>query len=262
MVELSTFHRIALAEEYEHLVKHPQRTDYSLHTVYVKEVNGQPLKQADLVIAGVETREKIPQAEKYPVHFRKTYYPQSFFTDPAIEFEATQRAAEILHAPAPVGYSKTKFRSSFIPGRTYKKLSPFGASPYDRNINLARQCPEGQLIGLWHILEEIYRQLKRLHEHRFLHGDMQLQNIIVCPSPIRAFLVDFEVSVLDFDGPDEEWEEKCLADEEEILREAIYIQTALGQQQGELSERSVEMLSKLFPRPARFEETLKEAGLH
>jgi hypothetical protein len=262
MVHLSEQHSIELAEEYRHLLKRPQQKDYVLHTIYVKTVNEMPLKQAELVIAGNETLESVPRARHYPVHFRKTYYPQSFFTDPRVEFDTTQKAADLLGMPEPVGYSRTVFRNSFIPGRTFDRVSPFGASPEDRNIAIGRDAPVAQLAGIWRLLEEIFAQITTLHENRFSHGDMQLHNILVCPSPLRAFLIDFEVSVADFDGPDEDWEKKVYTDLEEILREAIYVQTALGCQQGPLAERSLELLPRLFRNPKPFENRLTEVGLH
>ncbi len=261
MVSLSQFHSIQLAEEYEHLLKKPQEKDYVLHTIFVKTVNEQPLKQADLVIAGNQTLKDVPLARDYPVHFRKTYYPQSFFADPKIEFETTARASELLQMPGPVGYSSNIFRNSYIPGKTYNRLTPFGATPEDRNIHIASDTPEAQLIGLWKLLEDVYQQIDLLHKQRFAHGDLQLQNILVCPSPLKAFLIDFEVAVMDFDGPDEEWEKKVFVDLEAILREAVYVQTALGRQTGGLAEKSMDYLGRLFRHPQVFERRLTEVGL-
>jgi hypothetical protein len=262
MVKLSALHSIELAEAYQHLLKQPQQKDYTLHNIYLKEVNGTPLKQAELVIAGAQTREAIPLAAEFPVHFKKSYFPQSFFTDPQVEFESTAQAAKILEMPGPIGYERTVFRNSFIPGKPWNRHSPFGITPEDRNFQVARSVPESQLIGLWVLLEQVYAQIKKLHAKRFLHGDLQTHNVIVCSSPIRPFIIDYEVSVVEFTGSDEEWEKRRLEDLREFLREAVFVQSVLGRQEGELSAESLELLPKLFENPKSVLKRLKEIGVH
>lgn len=262
MVKLSDLHSIELADAYQHLLEKPQLKDYTLHKIYLKEVNGAPLKQAELVIAGLQTREAIPLAAEYPVHFKKTYFPKSFFTDPKVEFEATTKAAQILDMPGPIGHEPFVFRNSFIPGKAWNRHSPFGISPEDRNFQIARTLPEAQLIGLWYLLEQIYGQVKKLHATRFLHGDLETHNIIVCNSPLRAFIIDYEVSVADFKGSEEDWEKLCLKDLREILREAVFIQSVLGRQESELSVESFNLLPQLFSNPKSVLKRLKEVGVH
>lgn len=262
MVKLSELHSIQLAEAYEHLLTRPQQKDYTLHNIYLKTANDTPLKQAELVLAGKQTREAIPLTAEYPVHFKKTYFPQSLFTDPKVEFASTQKAAEILGMPGPIGFEANVFRNSFIPGKSWNRLSPFGILPEDRNFQLARELPEAQLIGLWWLLEQVYTQVKTLHAHRFIHGDLQMHNVIVCNSPIRAFIIDYEVSIVDFTGDDETWEQKRRADLHEILREAVFIQSALGRQEGDLSGESMELLPHLFQNPKNILRRLKDIGAH
>lgn len=262
MVKLSDLHSIELADAYLHLLDNPQRSDYTLHRIYQKEVNGTPLKQAELVIAGSQTREAIPLTREFPVHFKKSYFPQSLFTDPKVEYESTAEAARLLGMPGPLGYEAAAFRNTFIPGRPWDRLSPFGVTPEDRNFQLARDMPGAQLIGLWYLLEQVYAQIKTLHAQRFLHGDLQTHNVIVCSSPIRAFLIDFEVSVVKFEGDDATWEKRRLEDLREFLKEAVYVQSALGRQEGELSAESLELLPKLFKDANSVAKRLKEIGVH
>lgn len=262
MVKLSELHSIELADPYLSLLEKPQQKDYTLHRIYQKEVNGLPLKLAEIVIAGAETRAAIPLAAQFPVHFKKTYFPKSFFTDPKVEYEATRTAAQLLGMPGPIGFEQTVFRNSFIPGKPWNRHSPFGISPVDRNFQVARSVPETQLIGLWYLLEQVYDQMKKLHAQRFLHGDLETHNIIVCHSPLRPFIIDYEVAVVEFKGSEEDWEKKRLEDLCEILREAMFIQSVLGQQEGPLSSESLELLPKLFENPKSVLRRLKEIGVH
>jgi hypothetical protein len=262
MVKVSQLHSIELADAYVHLLENPPRTDYTLHRIYQKEVNGAPLKQAELVIAGAETREKIPLTQEFPVHFKKTYFPKAFFTDPKVEFDATAKAAELLDMPGPIGHESHVFRNTFIPGKPWNRHSPFGITPEDRNFQVAAGLPEMQMIGLWAMLEEVYAQVKKLHAARMLHGDLQLHNIIVCPSPIRPFLIDWEVCTVSFEGSEEDWEKRRLNDLREILREAVFAQSKLGLQEGALSAECLERLPELFDNPKSVLRRLKEIGVH
>ena len=47
------------------------------------------------------------------------------------------------------------------------------------------------------------------------------------------------------------------ADFTELLREAIYLQCALGRQPGPLAEMAMERIAELFPSPGRFERTIR-----
>jgi hypothetical protein len=53
-----------------------------------------------------------------------------------------------------------------------------------------------------------------------------------------------------------DWQKAVRADFTELLREAIYLQCALGRQPGPLAEMAMERIAELFPSPGRFERTI------
>lgn len=258
---LSPLHSVEIAEAYAHLVEQPSEKDFPLHTIARKTAaNGRPLVHSELVIAGRQTRETYPLAARYPVHFLKSYHPWSLHGDPAVEFENTRAAAEILGSPPPIGCDANTFRSTFIPGRPLSKLSPFtGVEPPDRCIPLAREADSAALIGLWRIAEEVFSQLETLHARRFAHGDAELHNIIVCLAPVRAFLIDFESSERDFSGSEKQWTEQRRRDRCELLRLAVFLQCGLGRQAGALAETALQALPYIFRHPSALLASLDAA---
>ncbi|MEM1296657.1 MAG: lipopolysaccharide kinase InaA family protein, partial [Verrucomicrobiota bacterium] len=164
--------------------------------------------------------------------------------------------------PPPIGFSRNTFRSCFIPGKPLSILSPLGVEPIERNISLARECETTFLIGLWHLLESVFAELQLLHEAGMAHGDLFLHNVIVSLSPIKVFLIDFEQCVeLNTLPKGKSWEGVCAADEEEILKQAVFVQCTLGEQQGALAERSKERLADLFgSNTEKFEKAMKLAA--
>lgn len=42
-----------------------------------------------------------------------------------------------------------------------------------------------------------------------------------------------------------------------LLREAVYLQCALGRQPGPLADMAMERMTELFPSPGRFERTIR-----
>jgi len=260
-VPLSSLHRIDIAEAVHYLVGHPQENDFPLHTIMRKSApDGRELLRAELVLSGRKTREAHPEAWTYPVHFLKTYHPLSFHPAPKTEFENARLAAEILGTPAPIGFGDHTLRLPFFPGKSLSRFSPFtDVEPAERCLGIARETPPAQLIGLWRLAEEAFRQLEQLHARRFLHGDMELHNIVVCTAPIGLFLIDFETSTPDFQGTDEEWEKKRRADLRALLELAVFIQSGLGRQRGPLAEASWEAIPRLFRSPDTFTARLEQA---
>jgi hypothetical protein len=209
--------------------------------------DGRELVQMELVIAGRETRAAYPLASKYPIHFVKRYHPWSFHGDPKVEFENHQTAAAILGAPEPIGCDANSIRSSFLPGRPLSRLSPFtDVEPQERCLGIAQQADPAALIGLWKLGEEAYRQVCALHARSFFHRDLELHNLIVCTAPVRVFLIDFESAEREFRGTDAEREELRRTDLAELFRLAIYLQSGLGRQAGNLAEASLAALPHLF----------------
>ena len=158
-VRVSPFHEIEIAEGILPLLQRPSTRDFVIRNLSKKMANGQPLIQGELVVAGWETRERYPLAVEYPVHFRKTYYPTCFHQNPELEFLKHQKAAEILQLPPAIGWTMTTFRSCFIPGTSYQKLSPFGVEPPEQNIPLGEKVEDAVLFGLWELLVKVHEQL-------------------------------------------------------------------------------------------------------
>ncbi len=248
LVPLSPFHSIEVAEGFQHLLARPREKDFSLRSIARKEgPDGRELVQMQLVIAGRQTRKAFPLADRYPIHFLKSYHPWSFHGDPQVEFENHRAAAEILGAPGPIGYDANTIRSSFLPGKPLSRLSPFtNVEPQESCLGIAQQADPAALIGLWKLAEEAYAQVQKLHENHFFHRDLELHNLIVCTAPVRVFLIDFESAERDFHGTDAERQELCFKDDAELLRLAIYLQSGLGHQEGRLADASLAALPHLF----------------
>src|SRR5690606_32232791 len=124
--------------------------------------------------------------------------------------------------------------------------SPFGVEPLERNIAIAEDCGTTSLIGLWKLLETIHGQVTKLHGAGLAHGDLFLHNIIVAPSPVGVFLIDFELAAEKTQVSDEDWEKACGSDFEELYQTATYVQCGLGKQSGPLAEASLSRLGTLF----------------
>jgi len=247
-IPLSQFHSIEVAEGLRYLLAEPREKDFSLRSIARKEgPDGRELVQMQLVIAGRQTRADYPLAERYPIHFVKSYHPWSFHGDPKVEFENHRVASEILGAPEPIGADANTIRSSFLPGKPLSRLSPFtDVEPQESCLGIAQQADPAALIGLWRLAQEAFAQIQKLHEKNFFHRDLELHNLIVCTAPVRVFLIDFESAERDFKGTQEEREELCLKDLAELFRLAIYLQSGLGYQEGALAEASLAAMPKLF----------------
>jgi len=192
LVPVSPRHAVRVGAEYAAFIKKAPRQDFVVRTIMKREANGMPLVSADIVIAGEETRSLFPLAASYPLHFRKTYYPGRLHGDPRQERDRQNEAAEILGIPPAIGATHQTFRSCFLPGSPYNRLSPFGAEPEDANLPLARKLHLAQAAGLWRLLNDAFDALSKLHQHDIAHGDLELHNLIVCPSPLEMILIDFE----------------------------------------------------------------------
>jgi hypothetical protein len=257
MVRVSPRHEVLLAPEYAPLITRAPEHDYVMRTITRREANGLPLMSAEMVIAGKDTRKEFPLAEEYPMHFRKTYFPGRLHGDPSIEFANQKQASEILGAPPPLGWTKSTFRSCFVPGKPYSRLTPFGVEPVENNVSVAEELNLALALGLWWLCQQAFGQLVRLHEHGLVHGDMELHNIVVAPSPAEVVLIDFELARNKNDLSADDWEKYVRADFTELLKEAVYLQCALGRQPGTLANMAMERIGELFPSPGRFERHIR-----
>jgi hypothetical protein len=256
-IAVSPRHTVLLAAELFPLVEKAPRNDFVVRTRARREANGLPLMAAELIIAGEETRRLHPLAGTYPLHFRKTYFPGRLHGDPGVEFERHALASRLGTTPPPIGYGPTVFRSCLIPGQSYARLSPFGGEPPENNIAKAQKLPLATAAGLWRLAEEALAQLLTLQEGGLAHGDAELHNFIVCPAPLELVVIDFEAAVRREDVGAEPWAARCRLDLQPLLREAVYLQCALGRQPSRLGELSWSTMAELFRSPERFARAIE-----
>ncbi|HVW27484.1 MAG TPA: hypothetical protein VHC69_19100 [Polyangiaceae bacterium] len=258
MVAVSPRHSVRLAREYVHLLEKAPKHDYVVRTIVRREANGLPLMSAEIVIAGYATRKQHPLAERYPLHFRKTYSAARLHGDTSKEYEHQVAASELIGVPPPIGFDADVFRSCLVPGRPYNRLSPFGTEPEESNMRSAQTLPLAAAAGLWRLSEQAIEHLTRLHDGGLAHGDAELHNFVVCPAPLELVLIDFESSMQKKDLDESAWEKRCAMDLVPLLREAVFLQCALGRQQGKLADLSWERMSSLFRSPDRFRRAIEE----
>jgi hypothetical protein len=256
-IAVSPRHSVGLASELWQLLERVPRTDFVVRTIARHEANGLPLMMAELVMAGEETRRNHPAAATYPLHFRKTYFPARLHGDPKEEFDHHALAASLTSIPPPIGYEPTVFRSCLIPGLPYARLTPFGAEPPESNIAKAQKLPLASAAGLWRLAEQAVAQLRALHAGGLAHGDAELHNCVVCPAPLESLLIDFEAAVRRGAMSAADWQKRCDLDLEPFLREAVFLQCALGRQTGPLGELSWQRMDRLFRSPASFRNAIE-----
>lgn len=256
LVQVSPRHSVLVGPEYAAWIKRAPRQDFVVRTIMSREANGMPLISAEIVIAGEETRSLYPLAASYPLHFRKTYHPGRLHGDPRQERDRQNEAAEVLGIPPAIGATHQIFRSCFLPGSPYSRLSPFGAEPEEANLPIAKKLPLASAAGLWHLLHGAFDSLTRLHQAGIAHGDLELHNLIVCASPLECILIDFEASVRKEDMAEDAFDKRSQDDFLPMLKEAILLQCALGAQTGPLADLSRVSIGKVFKRPERFLEEI------
>jgi hypothetical protein len=256
-IAVSPRHTVLLAIELVPFIEKPPKQDFVVRTRARREANGMPLMAAELVIAGAETRRLHPAAATYPLHFRKTYFPGRLHGDPEVEFARHLRASELSATPPPIGHTPTVFRSCIVPGQSYGRLSPFGGEPPENNITKAQKLSLETAAGLWRLAEETLAQLLALQKGGLAHGDAELHNCIVCPAPLEPILIDFEAALLREALSDTDWEARCKLDLQPLLREAVYLQCALGRQPSQLGELAWNRMADLFRSPDRFQRAIE-----
>jgi hypothetical protein len=252
LIQVSPRHAVRVGAEYAVWIKRAPRQDFVVRTIMKREANGMPLMSADIVIAGEETRKNHPLAESYPLHFRKTYYPGRLHGDPRQERDRQNEAAEILGIPKAIGATHQIFRSCFLPGTPYNRLSPFGAEPEEANLPVAEKLSLATAAGLWRFLQDAFDALKKLHAAGLAHGDLELHNLIVCASPLECILIDFEATVRKDELDEAAFTKRCADDFLPMLKEVIFLQCALGAQPGPLAAMARDQIAKLLKRPERF----------
>lgn len=251
-IAVSPRHSVILAGELLPLIDRARGQDYVVRTIARREVNGTPLMAAELVIAGQETLKLHPAATTYPFHFRKTYFPGRLHGDPSVEFEQQLLASQLGHTAPPIGHEAMVFRSCMVPGQSYARLTTFGGEPPDNNIAKAQKLTLAAAAGLWRLAEEMLAEQLALHAGGLAHGDSELHNYMVSPAPLEAVLIDFEAAVRKDTLDEAAWQARCKLDLQPLLREAVYLQCALGRQPSQLGELSWNAMPELFRAPDRF----------
>lgn len=253
LVPVSPRHTVLLSREYLTFIDTPPQRDYVVRTVAKRQVGKMMLMSGDLVIASAETRKQFELAEKYPFHFRKSYFPGQMHGETVDEFNSHALAAQLIGIPAPIGHTPNTFRSCLLPGLPYTRLSPFfGVEPQTANITVAEKLPLATAIGLWKLCEDAFEKHRALQAGGLAHGDAELHNLIVCPTPLEVVMIDFEGSVLKTAVDPEAWQKRCATDLVPLLKEALYLQCILGQQDVPLGQAAVERVSELVDDPKRF----------
>ncbi|HEX4405013.1 MAG TPA: hypothetical protein VH560_09305 [Polyangia bacterium] len=243
------------------MIAKPARQDFVVRELVHREANGLPLMSAELVIAGEETRRAHAAANTYPFHFRKTYFPGRMHGDPQVEFDRHLRASELCTTPPPIGCGANVMRACLIPGQSFARLTPFGGEPPENNIAKAQKLPLAAAAGLWRLAEELLAQHLALHAGGLAHGDAELHNCIVCPAPLEPILIDFEAAVVRDALSDADWDKRRRLDLEPLLREAVYLQCALGRQTSPLGQLSIAAAPDLFRSPQRFLNAIETQAL-
>jgi hypothetical protein len=256
-IAVSPRHEVLVAAEYVELVERPPKRDFVVRTLARRQSNDLVLMLAELVVAGADTRRRYPLAATYPLHFRKTYFPAQLHADPELEFESHSLASQLTLVPPPIGCSSNEFRSCLLPGQPYARLSPFGVEPEDMNMGLAEKLPLASAAGLWLLAEQALEQLLALQRGGLAHGDAELHNCIVCSSPLEPFWIDFGSAIRQDAVTPEAWATRCNLDVVPLLREAVFLQCALGRQKGRLADLSWSRIGELFGDPERFRRAVE-----
>jgi hypothetical protein len=174
-----------------------------------------------------------------------------------VEFERQLSASRLCGTPPPIGYGPNVFRSCLVPGQPYARLTPFGGEPPENNIAKAQKLPLASAAGLWRLAEETLAQLLMLQDGGLAHADTELHNCIVCPAPLEPILIDFEAAVLRGSLDEAQWAARCRLDLQPLLREAVYLQCALGRQPSRLGELAWNLMGDLFRSPDRFQRAIE-----
>jgi hypothetical protein len=257
LVAVSPRHSVRIAEEFLELVQKPRNEDLVVRTIARREANGLPLMSAEIVIAGVETREKYPLAQSYPLHFRKTYFPGRLHGDPKDEFELQGEASKLVRVSAPIGYDDKSFRACLVPGTPFEALSPFQYEPEDQPLRRAQKLPLATAAGLWRLSVQAFDVLGALHRGGLVHGDAVLQNFVVCPSPLEVVPIDFEGSARRSDLDEAEWQKRIQTDLDPLLLHAAFVLCSLGRQPEPLAEATLSRLEHLVRAPDRLRREIE-----
>jgi hypothetical protein len=153
--------------------------------------------------------------------------------------------------------SDDTFRACMIPGQPLTTLLPFQSEPEERNLHHAQELSLAAAAGLWKLAEHAYSEMAALHQGGLAHGDAELHNFVVCPSPLAVLLVDFEAAQRQAGMQADAWLARCQSDLDPLLRLAVLFQCRLGAQPAELAERAAARAGAFFRDAARFARAIE-----
>jgi hypothetical protein len=257
-IQVSPRHHVALSDDYLRMIDKAPSEDFVVRTLARKQAGSTTLMMGELVIAGASTRAAYELAREYPLHFRKTYYPGGMHGDPRTEFDLHRRASHIVPVPPPIGATRETFRSCLLPGTPLNRLSALGTEPDEANIKTAAELTLSAAAGLWRLTEEALVLLTRMQDAGLTHGDAHLHNFIACPSPLEVLPIDFEIAVLKEEVEPSVWALRCQNDRQHLLKLAVFLQCALGQQKGPLAQESMANIERLVRPSGTFREVIAE----
>jgi len=247
---------VSVDDDYLPMILRAPQQDFVVRTLARRMAGDTPLMSGELVIAGIATREAFPLAATYPLHFRKTYYPGRLRGDTQTEYERHLEASQIIGVPPPIGHAGGTFRSCLLPGRPFDQVQPFGSEPEDSNIRHADKLTLAAASGLWLLAERMFQCHTQLQAAGLTHGDAELHNFIVCSAPLDVLPIDFDMAVQKSAVSEEAWQHRCTQDLEPLLKVAVFLQCALGEQEGPLAKLSLARMDGLFRRSEPFRRAI------
>ena len=257
-VRVSPRHHVMLQQDYLPMIDRAPREDFVVRTLARRMAGPSPLMTGDLVIAGASTRQAFPLAQRYPLHFRKVYYPGRLHGDTQKEFAYQTLASQLVPVPPPIGHTPRTFRSCLLPGTPLHQVCDLGTEPPHSNIQRAQSRSLPTLAGQWRLLQDAYAVLQTLQSSGLTHGDAHPHNFIVCPSPLEVLPVDFEQALQRDEAEPGPWSERCQRDRDHLLLFAIFLMCALGRQGGALATDALAALDRLLPAPGMFRRAIDE----
>jgi hypothetical protein len=257
-VQVSPRHAVTVDDDYFSMIERAPQEDFVVRTLARTMAGDTPLMTGELVIAGYGTRQRFPLAAVYPLHFRKTYFPGRLRGDTEVEFQRHTRVSEVLGVPPPIGRAGGTFRTCLLPGRPFNQVMPFGTEPEESNIKHAETLDLAAATGLWLLAERTLHALVTLHRAGLTHGDAQLHNFIVCYAPVDVLPIDFDMSAERDTVSAEDWASACDRDLEPLLKVAVFLQCALGAQEGDLADLSRARMDSLFERSDPFHRAIED----
>ena len=180
-----------------------------------------------------------PAAATYPLHFRKTYFPGRLHEDPAVEFERHLLASELVPNAAAHRPQRRRVPQLPDPRPVISRASRRSAANRRRTTSQGGEAAAGDRGGVVATRRGdagAAARASRAAASRTATPSCTTSSS--APSPLEPILIDFEAAVRRDAMTDADWEKRCKLDLEPLLREAVYLQCALGRQPSRLGELS------------------------